>query len=321
MPTVSHIKEDELIQLLTDNITTFPEVLVGIGDDCAVIEKTEYEHTLLKTDTVVENIHFTPEEDPERVGWKAAARVVSDFASMGGKPEALMVTIILPPDTKQEWILKAYNGLKTVARKFGCSIVGGETSSTTIGAPKIISVSASGVVGSHNLTLRSGAKPNDLIYVTGRLGGSIRGKHLDFTPRVKEGLWLARHIKPTAMMDLSDGIAKDLPRLCKSSRCGFEIFKSKIPLSYNCTADQALRDGEDYELLFTIPQESQIELETTWKKYFPDLQLTQIGHLTEKTPAEITAKPEIDIDAKKTEAPEINQLEGGWDHFQKDQNT
>jgi len=309
MSTVSHIKEDALIQLLTDDIITFPEVLVGIGDDCAVIEKSENEHTLLKTDTVVENIHFTPTEDPERVGWKAAARVVSDFASMGGKPEALMVTIILPPDTEQDWIQKVYHGLKTVARKFGCSIVGGETSSTAIGAPKIISISGTGVVGSHNLTLRSGGKPSNLIYVTGTLGGSIRGKHLDFTPRVKEGLWLARHIKPTAMMDLSDGIAKDLPRLCKSSRCGFEIFKSKLPLNKNCTPDQALRDGEDYELLFTIPAESQQELESTWRKYFPDLLLTQIGHLTEKQPD----APKIE----KTE--EISELEGGWDHFQRDQ--
>ncbi len=305
MSTISHIKEDALIQQLTDDITTFPEVLVGIGDDCAVIEKTENEHTLLKTDTVVENVHFTPGEDPERVGWKAAARVVSDFATMGGKPEALMVTIILPPDTEQDWIQKVYNGLKTVARKFGCSIVGGETSSSPLGSPKIISISGTGTVDSHNLTLRSGGKPTDLIYVTGTLGGSIRGKHLDFTPRVKEGLWLARHIKPTAMMDLSDGIAKDLPRLCKSSRCGFEIFKSRIPANKNCTADQALRDGEDYELLFTIPEESQQELESSWQKYFPDLLLTHIGHLAEKKPEQET----------KT----LQKLEGGWDHFQRDQ--
>jgi len=300
MSTVSHIKEDALIHQLTHDITTFPEVLVGIGDDCAVVEKTDTEHTLLKTDTVVESVHFTPEEDPERVGWKAGARVISDFASMGGKPEALMITIILPPDTEQEWLRKVYHGIKTVARKFACSIVGGETSSSAMGSPKIISISGTGTVGSHNLTLRSGGKPNDLIYVTGTLGGSIQGKHLDFTPRVKEGVWLAKHIKPTAMMDLSDGIAKDLPRLCKMSRCGFEIFKSKIPTSYNCSPDKALRDGEDYELMFTIPPDSQEELETGWKKFFPDLKLTQIGHLLEK---------------KSDEQPK--EMEGGWDHFQR----
>ena len=300
MPTVSHIREDDLINLLTQDLTTNPEILVGVGDDCAVIEKTEHEHTLLKTDTVVEKIHFNPEEDPERVGWKAAARVVSDFASMGGKPEALKVTIILPPNTTQVWIKLAYNGINAVARMFNCSIVGGETSSTVIGSPKIISISGTGTVEPHNLTLRSGGKPSNLIYVTGSLGGSIKGRHLDFTPRVKEGIWLAKHIKPTAMMDLSDGIAKDLPRLCKRSDCGFEIFKSRIPTNHNCTPDQALKDGEDYELLFTIPMQSQMELETTWTKYFPDLKLTQIGHLTEKTPL-------------KTDT-----LEGGWDHFKQE---
>ncbi len=300
MKQISHTSENELIASLTKDLVTMPEVLVGVGDDCAVIEKDETFHTLLKTDTVVEGVHFESKEDPERVGWKAAARVISDFASMGGEPEALLITIILPPETELDWIHKVYNGLKAACRNFRCSIVGGETSSAPAGSPKVISVSGTGKVKAHNLILRSGGKPTDLIYVTGSLGGSIRGKHLDFTPRVKEGMWLAKHIKPTAMLDLSDGIAKDLPRITSQSQCGFEIFASKIPLNPNCTTKQALRDGEDYELLFTIPAASQHELETRWAKQFPHLKLSHIGHLIEKSP----------------DATEPTHS-GGWDHFQK----
>ena len=294
MAQIGQTGEDNLIRMLTDDLVTMPEVLTGVGDDCAVIEKDEHHHTLLKTDTIVESIHFTPQEDPERVGWKAAARVISDFAAMGGEPEALMVTIILPPDTPTEWVVKLYNGIKAVAQKFRCSIVGGETSSTQLGSPKIISISGTGTVEPQHLILRSGANTTDLIYVTGTLGGSILGKHLDFTPRVTEGKWLAKHIKPTSMMDISDGVAKDLPRLAAQSKCGFEIFRSAIPISHNCTLDEALTDGEDYELLFTIPEASKGELESLWASQFGDLKLTNIGKFTEK---------------------QRDTLTGGWDHF------
>ena len=297
MKAISHIREDDLISSLTHDLTYPKEVMVGVGDDCAVIEKTDTHHTLLKTDSVVEHVHFKSDESPERVGWKAAARVISDFASMGGKPEALLITIVLSPDTSQEWVHGLYKGIKACARRFSCSIVGGETSSAPKGTAIVVSVAGTGTVETHNLTLRSGAKTGDLIYVTGLLGHSIHGKHLDFTPRVTEGTWLAKHIKPTAMMDLSDGIAKDLPRLTKASNCGFEIFRSKIPCSQDATVSEALKDGEDYELLFTIPAESQNDLESIWKKKFPYLELTNIGHITDK---------------------KAQELEGGWDHFQKD---
>ena len=295
MTQISHTSEDELIRMLTEDLVTMPEILTGVGDDCAVIKKDEHHHTLLKTDTIVEHIHFTPDEKPERVGWKAAARVVSDFAAMGGEPEALMVTIILPPDTETEWVLKLYKGIKSVAQKFHCSIVGGETSSTQLGSPKVISISGTGKVKPENLTLRSGGNATDLIYVTGTLGGSIKGKHLDFTPRVVEAKWLAEHFKPTAMMDISDGIAKDLPRLASQSNCGFEVFRSSVPISHNCSLDESLTDGEDYELLFTISEINKVELETTWAKQFNDLKLTNIGRLTED---------------------QQDSLKGGWDHFQ-----
>ncbi len=303
MQQISHTSENTLIASLTKDLVSTPEILVGVGDDCAVIKKDETYHTLLKTDTVVEGIHFESKEDPTRVGWKAAARVISDFASMGGKPEALLITIILPPETELNWIHKIYNGLKAVCQDFNCSIVGGETSSAPTGSPKIISVSGTGIVQTSNLTLRNRGSSGDLIYVTGSLGGSIHGKHLDFTPRVKEGMWLAEHIKPTSMLDLSDGIDKDLPRIADQSQTGFKIYSAKLPLNPNCTTKQALSDGEDYELLFTISAARKNELETSWATQFPKLRLTNIGHLTELPPD----SPEPDP-AKNT---------GGWDHFPK----
>lgn len=294
MNQISHTSEDELILRLTQDIVTLPEIIIGIGDDCAVIKKDEKYHTLLKTDTIVEHIHFTSEENPQRVGWKAAARVISDFAAMGGEPEALLITIILPPDTPTEWVEKLYTGIKSIAEVFRCSIVGGETSSTMLGSPKVISISGTGRVKPENLTLRSGGNPTDLIYVTGTLGGSIHGKHLDFTPRITEATWLAHNFKPSAMMDISDGIAKDLPRLAAQSKCGFELLQSAIPTNPNCTLEQALTDGEDYELLFTISAENKQPLEAHWASQFPHLKLTNIGKLT--------AYPH-------------DVLTGGWDHF------
>ncbi len=294
MTQISHSSEDELIRKLTRDLVTQQEIIIGVGDDCAVIQKHEHQHTLLKTDTIVEHIHFTSHAEPERVGWKAAARVISDFAAMGGEPEALMVTIILPPDTPTEWVVKLYTGIKSAAQTFNCSIVGGETSSTLLGSPKIISISGTGTVAPENLTLRSGGNATDLIYVTGTLGGSIHGKHLDFIPRIAQGTWLAKHFRPTAMMDISDGIAKDLPRLAASSQCGYELFLSELPCNENITPEQALTDGEDYELLFTIPLDKKESLESQWHKEFKDLKLTNIGKLTDH---------------------QQDSLTGGWDHF------
>ena len=296
MSKISQSSEDALIHKITQNLTTQPEIITGVGDDCAVIAKTLDEHTLLKTDTIVESIHFLSAENPQRIGWKAAARVISDFAAMGGKPEALLVTIILPPETELEWVENLYLGLNAVAEKYHCSIVGGETSSTAAGSPKVISISGTGTVTPEHLTLRSAAKPGDLIFVTGRLGGSIQGKHLDFAPRVAEAQWLVNHCKPSSMMDLSDGLAKDLPRLADQSQCGFKITQEDLPRNSNCSIEQALNDGEDYELLFSIPADQKSILTDGWCNMFKNLELTQIGHFTEN---------------------KNDSLLGGWDHFMK----
>jgi thiamine-monophosphate kinase len=156
----------------------------------------------------------------------------------------------------------------------------------------MVSVAGKGRVARANLVTRSGGRPGDDIYVTGRLGGSIHGKHLDFTPRLREAAWLVNNRRITAMMDLSDGLAKDLPRLAQMSGVGFELNRDSLPCSEGSTLEQAIGDGEDYELLFT----SSDDFKPAWRKKFPELEITRIGTLLKGAG---------------------DSIEGGWDHFQR----
>ena len=292
MKTLRDIGEDALIARLVSLVPRDTEPAAGPGDDCAVIDCGQ-SLLLLKTDALVENIHFLPSASARSVGWKAAARVVSDFAAMGGHPEHFLITLALPPETAVSWVEELYRGIGDCLEKFGGYLAGGETSSVPTASAAVISIAATGRVLPENLVLRSTAKPGEILFVTGRLGGSIQGKHLDFTPRLTESQWLVSHCKPTAMMDLSDGLAKDLPRLAAASRCGFLIDESSLPLSPGCTPAQALGDGEDFEILFSIEPSRIPELLTTWP--FPDLPLTRIGELVETGAGQ--------------------SLTGGWEHF------
>ncbi|MEM7015506.1 MAG: thiamine-phosphate kinase, partial [Verrucomicrobiota bacterium] len=196
--TLGTIGEDGLIDLLTGNLGSNPQLLVGPGDDCAVIDFGDSkDRGLLKTDCVIEGVHFLPDADPEKVGWKAAARVVSDFAAMGGgQPEQALVTLIAPSERNVDWARGIYVGLDRCAQKFGFAIAGGETSTSEIA---VISVSMFGRIAPDQIRLRSDAKLGDTIYVSGELGGAVEsGKHLDFEPRLE----LARELNPVhAMMD------------------------------------------------------------------------------------------------------------------------
>jgi len=284
--------EDALIARILKDFPGGGSLSVGPGDDCAVVDPGQGPLRLLKTDAIVEGIHFLPDADAEKVGWKAMARVLSDFAAMGGKPEHLLVTVAVDADRPVAWMDGLYRGIRKCLAKHGGLLAGGETSRLPQGA--LISVAGEGSVERKHLVLRSGGKPGDLVLVTGRLGGSLRGKHLSFTPRLAEAAWLVEHLRPTAMMDLSDGLAKDLPRLAAASGCGFEI-ADKLPANPGCTREQALGDGEDYELLLTVPEKRWKAAATAWKQAFPKLPLSVIGRLTEP--------------GKGTE------LTGGWDHF------
>ena len=276
---LSALGEDAVVAAITRGLPRGPEVRLGAGDDCAVIGgPRDRVWRLLKTDCVVEGVHFLPGEKPARVGWKALCRAISDIGAMGGEPRHAMITIALRGDVEMAWLRGLYTGLRRAARRFGVGIVGGETSRSRGAA--FISVAITGEVERHHCVTRGGGRAGDLLYVTGRLGGSLAGRHLDFIPRVREARWLVRHFSIRAMMDLSDGLGADLPRLARASGCGFALDEARVPRHRGCTTAQALGDGEDFELLFAIRPADAAALERSWRKTFPRLPLTRIGTLT-----------------------------------------
>jgi thiamine-monophosphate kinase len=281
MKTLADLGEDAVVAALTQALPTRPDVRTGAGDDCAVIGgPRDAWWRLLKTDAVLEGVHFLSAEKPARVGWKALCRAISDIAAMGGWPEHALVTLALRPDVEIAWVRGLYAGLRRAAKRFGVAIVGGETSRSP--GPAFLSIAISGRVERAQCVLRSGGRAGDALFVTGKLGGSFAGKHLDFTPRLEEARWLTKNFRLHAMMDLSDGLAADLPRMAQASECGFELWEEKIPRIRKASIAQALGDGEDYELLFAVPARDVAKLERGWRKKFPRLPLTQIGHLTRR---------------------------------------
>ena len=310
--------EESLLEIIRQELPiSHPSLIVGSGDDCAVVRPPPKGHSLvLKTDATLEGIHFTKETDLSAVGWKALCRPISDFAAMGAIPQHALVTVAaprarmfhadllrepgLPHQTSRlprhhqheisglawsenEW-RDLSRGMGKAARTFNITIVGGEItrSPTTL----FISVALSGITGTRTL-LRSAARPNDLICVTGKLGGSFQsGRHLTFLPRLLEGQWLAAQSGVHAMMDLSDGLGSDLPRLARASQCNFLIEENTIPCNEDSSTQEAITHGEDYELLVTIDPKAWLKLHADWKNNFPVLELTPIGTMTSlKNPA------------------------------------
>lgn len=250
-------------------------VHVGIGDDCAVVRTGQRGLAgLLKCDACVEEIHFTPKTPLDQVGRKVMARNISDIAAMGGIPRFALVSVALPERVSDAARKKLYLGLRDMSRRHGCEIIGGDTSASRSGL--FVSVFVYGEVETKYLLTRSGARIGDEVFVTGKLGGSIKGKHLSFDPRLPEARWLARNFKPSSCIDLSDGLGGDLHRIAEQSHIGFEIESEAIPASRGCSTRQALYDGEDYELLFTIQRSRAGRLQKAWRKKFR-LPLTRIG--------------------------------------------
>jgi len=284
------MNEFELIARLIESLPTNESVVTGAGDDCAVLDLGVPDKLILfKTDAVVEGVHFTRETPPEKIGRKALARALSDIAAMAGTPTAALVTIALPKNFDAVFVTKIYAGLNALAEKYSVAVVGGET--TTNPERILISIALLGTVARGKQILRGGAKVGDAIFVTGELGGSRAEKHLEFEPRLAEARWLAEHFSIHALMDLSDGLAGDLPHILRASQVGAHLLKSAVPISRaaklrakeNSSTKPAfaaaLTDGEDFELLFTLASKNAVKLLDAWKKKFSGLKLSCIGKI------------------------------------------
>lgn len=273
--TISQLGELGLLKKILPLLTTNSSLIEGAGDDCAIVECNADTDVLLKCDCVVEGLHFLPNTPPSLIGRKALARTISDIAAMGGTPEHALITLMVHPSRPASLIEGIYQGLNQIASEYGISLAGGECSALTHDG-LAISITLTGTVPHRKAILRRTAQAGDLIAVTGKLGGSFpSNRHLTFTPRVKEGNLLRASGLVTAMMDLSDGLASDLPRLAKASGLSFYLNLEKLPCHEGCTHLQALKDGEDYELLFTFAPQN-------YEKISSLLSCTIIGEMTKE---------------------------------------
>lgn len=248
-----------------------PRVLIGPGDDTAALRVEGDRQLLVTTDMLLEGSCFLLEEaGPRAVGRKSIAVNLSDIAAMAGVPTAALVSLGLPRSNGRQMAEELFRGMREVADAFEVPIVGGDTNSWDGGL--VVSVTVLGEATTKGPVTRAGAKLGDWIFVTGPLGGSIRGKHLTFTPRVREALALHELADLHAMVDISDGLAADLYHICEESECGALLRAEAIPISDSAklqaaksgrtALDHALSDGEDFELAFTVsPNDGRVLLE------------------------------------------------------------
>jgi thiamine-monophosphate kinase len=249
-----------------------------IGDDCAIIPYDKKNYLLAASDILIENIHFKLSRDSfEEIGFKAIAVNVSDIAAMGGIPKYVLVSAGLPKKIKLSQIDELYQGLSNAAKYFGVKIVGGDTSRSE---KFVIDVSLLGFVEKKIILLRSGARPDDLIYATGKFGSAAAKKYkIDINDlknvRLKESRLIAKNKIATSMIDDSDGLSRCIYEICTQSRVGVEIYIDKIPLVKGATKEHALNGGEDFELLFTVPPKKKSLLE----KIKLNCPITEIGKI------------------------------------------
>ena len=242
--------EFAFIRWLRDRTPGGPRVIVGPGDDTAVLAGS-HRPLLVTTDMLMDGTDFILKEVGGRAaGRKAMNASLSDIAAMAGVPTAAVVSVALPKNGGRELAEQLHFGLREAADAFDVALVGGDTN--TWAHPLAISVTLFGEATERGPVLRSGAKPGDWLCITGPLGGSIRGKHLTFTPRVHEALAIHEAIPIHAMIDISDGLAADLQHILEESGCGANLDAAAIPISAGMSLQHALGDGEDFELLFAV---------------------------------------------------------------------
>ena len=231
------MKEDAIVRKLRKHAPL-------LGDDCAVVPGDAHHDLLFTTDFTIEGVHFTRESSAEEIGYRATARSLSDIAAMGGTPRYCLISLALAPWTDARWIDGFYRGVNKLLGRTKTKLAGGDISHTR---QLVCDVMICGSVAKGKALLRSGARAGDILYVSGPLGG-WRHKRI-IVPRLGLGRKLVG--RATACMDVSDGLALDLHRMCLASGVAAEI--DSVPLLEGATIQQALHDGEDYELLYTAP--------------------------------------------------------------------
>jgi thiamine-monophosphate kinase len=299
-------------------------VLAGIGDDCAILRVLPGQEFLVTTDFSLDGIHFRRDwHPPESVGHRCLTRGLSDIAAMGGRPVAAFLSLAVPKDVPQSWVRRFSRSLIRLAEKFGVTLAGGDTAESPGGI--LADIIVVGTVPKGKSVLRSGARPGDRIFVSGKLGGSAAAvlrmknpskkklnprdyrRHFYPEPRVELGRILREKRLASAMIDTSDGLSTDLAHLCEESGVGAELDAALIPRASvskparEVDLDLALHGGEDYELVFTSPPGKSIPAEIA------GVALTHIG--------DISRPPKILLRDARGIARELKPK--GWEHFQR----
>ncbi|NCC53179.1 MAG: thiamine-monophosphate kinase [Spartobacteria bacterium] len=285
MSTLREMGEQQAIAALAQRLSVgADDVVVGIGDDAAVVRGGEAYDLTLTSDPLIRDTHFTLDIAPERIGHKAAGRVLSDLAAMGSEPSWLLVNVVAPANTEITFLERMYDGMNALCVRYDTAVIGGDLAQ---GNTLELHVFGVGRVPRGQALLRSGARIGDAVYVTGNLGGSLLGHHLDFEPRLREAQWLREGGWAHALTDISDGLATDMRHIAEMSRVGITLRLAEIPVAEAATRmpdnrpaiEHALCDGEDFELLFTVASEKATAFETAWRDTF-ELSCTRVGEVT-----------------------------------------